>query len=1208
MKKMFVIIIVLCIVLLSSVEIYVQSDAFAAKIRPYIVEPLQEILGPGADIGFVKGNLLPPFLEVRNIVLPDERGNPVMTVRKVTVYINPLPLVFKKVRLPAITVLEPRVYAKRAPDGTLNLQPVAERIRENISRVKGGKPSGYSLLLRTITVKKGEIWFKDDGLSSQVSITDLDMTSRFNLASDKVAVTVRSSSIRLSAPAYPEIRGALKLSLEYNRGVIRLNPLELVSGDAFLNVHGEVGPLPDAVLDLEARLRSGPQTLGRIADIMKPKSKKKGPQIDASFTIRGRAADPQIEGKSRFSGLAYGGLTLQDATLTFQYRDHGLSVNGEKVRVVKGGVSETIDSLASSFAYRRGTLTIENFELKAGDFSADMRGTIDPARGFDTRMTARSSGEGRTLSFLTSLPVKGTINFEGQLTGAVNAPVVSGVLAAGPVTVRGIQFSEIRGGIDYREKRIRLSSIDIRRPSSHLMLEASVDFGGKEPFYTARLRAVQAEVESIVALFYKTLPLQITAKGDLSFEGTARDYTGNGYLSFDAGSAYGESFDRGAVTVSLGTGRISFPQIVLYKKEGIVKAAGWIGFDGTYSADLESRGIDLSEVDHLSGIPAAGSVELELRSTGSFTEPALAASLNLDNLSIRGVDVGRLHGEGEIRNRQLKVRAGISDENVQMTLNWLLRRPYSWTAEAKISADGVHPFRLLGKGDVSERIQLTTHGAVTLSGRGLSRASISGEAVFDHLGLIMGEYRIDNESPVDILIRDDRLVIKSLNLAGPGTRIAFTGTTKANADVDFTVHGRIELTLLRLLFPEVEHAAGSAEMKLTVKNDWGNPDIRGELRIQGGEIKIQDIPQKFAALNGTVTFAQGRVSTESLAGEMGGGTLGVSGWAQLSGTSLREFSVKTAVDNITVRYPEGLTSTLSGDLYYDGDVKLQTLSGDITIKRARYDKRVEWKTMLSEFGRGLYQKKKTAIGWIGDTQINVRFHGSENILLQNNLAKIPLDVDVFLRGTVNHPQLLGRLDARKGMVFFRKNDFKILHASIDFVDPNRMNPVLDIQGETQVREYLIRLAVTGTADRAAVTLISDPPLVDTDILSLLALGKKGSELKGKETNIGVGEAASFATGQFQDIFEKRARSLTGLDRFQVDPYVGKSDTSVPRVTVGKELVQNKLYVTYSSNVGASIPEQIFRIEYILDKHFSLVGERNDIGNTGADIKYRFEFK
>ena len=183
---------------------------------------------------------------------------------------------------------------------------------------------------------------------------------------------------------------------------------------------------------------------------------------------------------------------------------------------------------------------------------------------------------------------------------------------------------------------------------------------------------------------------------------------------------------------------------------------------------------------------------------------------------------------------------------------------------------------------------------------------------------------------------------------------------------------------------------------------------------------------------------------------------------------------------------------------------------------------------------------------------------------------------------------------------------------MDFVDPNRMNPVLDIQAETQVREYRIQLSVTGTADHAVVTFISEPSLVDSDILAMLALGKTGSELKGKEAGVGVGEATSFATGQFQDVIERNARTLTGLDRFQVDPYVGKSDMSVPRVTVGKELVQNKLVFTYSSNVGASSPEQNFRLEYFLNRHFSLVGEgleTEDNGkNIGADIKYRFEFK
>jgi translocation and assembly module TamB len=869
-----------------------------------------------------------------------------------------------------------------------------------------------------------------------------------------------------------------------------------------------------------------------------------------------------------------------------------------------------IDRIAASLGYRSGIFDVQEAEITAGDLTVRMQGEIDPARGFNAQLTAESSGEGRTVSFITSEPVGGRVNLNGRLAGALKAPGFEGTITAGPVTVRKIQFNDVQGNVAYQNKKITLSSVDIRRQSARYAFDGTMDMSAPSPVYSARLKVSQSDVVSIVELFYdQPLPLTLLASGELSFHGTARNYSGSGRLSLEAGSAYGESFTRGAVTALLSTGKIYFPQVVAYKRKGMARATGWIGFDGTYSADLESRNISLAAVDSLAGLPFDGDFKLELHSSGTFSAPAANASLEVEDVSVRGVTLGRMLAAADLRGGQLKITGGLSDDSVSLSLLWALRKPYAWTGEAKIRTGDINPLQLLGNREVSDRVNVIADGFVTAHGEGLNLSTLSGEAVFRKIGILIGEYRIDSEADAAAFdIAGGAVTVRSLRFAGPATKISISGSTKIPGDVDITVTGTANLPLLKLLFREVEHAAGTAEMKLTLRDEWSNPDVAGELHIRDGEVKIKDIPQKFTALSGTISFAQGRIVSESLAGGMGGGTLAVSGWAQLSGVALRNFSIKTSIDNVAVRYPEGLTSTLSGDLYYDGDDREQALSGDVVIKRARYDKRIEWKSMLVDLNRGLYQKKKTDIGWIGNTQLNVRFHGADNILFQNNLAKMPLDVDVFMRGTVNHPQVLGRIEARKGSVYFRKNDFKILHAAIDFVDPSRMNPVLDIQAETQVREYQIRLAVTGTAERAMITFISDPPLIDTDILSLLALGKKGSELIGKETTVGVGEAASFATGQFQDIFERRARSLTGLDRFQVDPYIGKSDTSVPRVTVGKELIQNKLFVTYSSNVGATIPEQSFRIEYILDKHFSLVGERNELGNIGGDIKYRFEFQ
>ena len=95
------------------------------------------------------------------------------------------------------------------------------------------------------------------------------------------------------------------------------------------------------------------------------------------------------------------------------------------------------------------------------------------------------------------------------------------------------------------------------------------------------------------------------------------------------------------------------------------------------------------------------------------------------------------------------------------------------------------------------------------------------------------------------------------------------------------------------------------------------------------------------------------------------------------------------------------------------------------------------------------------------------------------------------------------------------------------------------------RSGSIRLTLTLQApfDNFNLTLISDPPLSETDILALLTLGKTTEELAGTERMIGTTEAASFATGQVQDIIEEHVAEIMGFERFQVDPYYSSSKAS-----------------------------------------------------------------
>jgi hypothetical protein len=264
--------------------------------------------------------------------------------------------------------------------------------------------------------------------------------------------------------------------------------------------------------------------------------------MEATALIRGTISDPVIDGGIKVASVSFYGMLLREAALSFAYRNSAVSIKGEKWTLMKGETGLVIDDIDAAIGYRRGGIEISRFLVRADDLLVRLEGGTDPATGLDVRLSAESSGGGKTLSFLTALPIEGAVGVEGRISGAMTSPRFDGALSAGPVTVRGIPFSQVRGGMEFSGNKLTLSSVDIHEGSSRYVFDGAADFSGKEAFFTARLRVTRSDVVNIVALFYRHLPLRLSAEGELSFAGTARNYTGSGYLMLASGSAYGETF------------------------------------------------------------------------------------------------------------------------------------------------------------------------------------------------------------------------------------------------------------------------------------------------------------------------------------------------------------------------------------------------------------------------------------------------------------------------------------------------------------------------------------------------------------------------------------------------------------------------------------------------------------------------------------------
>ena len=100
---------------------------------------------------------------------------------------------------------------------------------------------------------------------------------------------------------------------------------------------------------------------------------------------------------------------------------------------------------------------------------------------------------------------------------------------------------------------------------------------------------------------------------------------------------------------------------------------------------------------------------------------------------------------------------------------------------------------------------------------------------------------------------------------------------------------------------------------------------------------------------------------------------------------------------------------------------------------------------------------------------DVRIVAPSTLRIENNQAQIVASTELNLRGTFDRPLLFGRADIERGDVRFEGRRYQVTRGSLDFTNPNRIQPFFDIEAETRVRvpgqTYRVTLRLTGTTDR-----------------------------------------------------------------------------------------------------------------------------------------------
>lgn len=889
-----------------------------------------------------------------------------------------------------------------------------------------------------------------------------------------------------------------------------------------------------------------------------------------------------------------------------------------------------IREIKGSFSLNDDILTLADTDAATGKSGLTVNGDIDiNASTLSLGVRARSEDlADLTVPFLHELTGSG--NFSGTITGKFDNPVISGISRLNAVSFEGYGIGNVSWNLEYRKDLLEVRELSTAadapaEKAATAVVKGNIRFNNaaglfdlNNPVYDLSLAVRDADFGRFIKLIYKK-PFSSHLEGSLNTDsmitGPGPMPSVNGFVQIN--NAKADKLEIGSVTGSFSyeNRNFLFKNATLTKFDSTVRAEGKITNDGHFNFKAIGSKVFLRDVVQvvpadfrLFGSPVRelsldGLLNIRAEGSGTMDAPDLELEGSIRGGKFRGMETGDGRLRASLKSKKLFLDAHLFNEKTILTGKASMEGNMPWTARLEVNP-GRYDF-VIGTllKDVPDDLLLNVKGIADMSG---DKDHFQLNAALNHLNITLYGYSFANDAAIRFNVRDRSLTFSPFTLRSGNTSFKVSGGMELAKEYDLAIEGGIALAPLKGLFKKIDTIRGDASFVFTVTGRWETPKVSGGVEIADGVFAVKDIPHRVSSINSYFYIDENRIVIEKFSGKVGGGDIDISGIAYLQKFKMKRFYINTAFNDLSVNISKDFSANFNGKILYQGTLESQTLSGEVNINRSRYRERVEWKTwLLKAKGR---EKPRGEVMAIEKAALNIRIYGLDNIAVDNNIARAALKVDLLLRGTVSHPVILGHVESKAGYVYFRNNEFRILNASADFSDTKRTNPVMEILAETSVKGYKIRMNLEGQLNRFNLSLVSDPPLEEMDIFSLLTVGKLGKELKGIESGISAGEATSFLTGKVQDVFEERVSSLIGFDRVEVDPYVSKTTGTVnPRVTLSKRLLGDNFYVTYSSVVG-STENNVLKVEYLIGRNISLIGIRDEKGSLGGDIKFRVEFK
>ena len=162
---------------------------------------------------------------------------------------------------------------------------------------------------------------------------------------------------------------------------------------------------------------------------------------------------------------------------------------------------------------------------------------------------------------------------------------------------------------------------------------------------------------------------------------------------------------------------------------------------------------------------------------------------------------------------------------------------------------------------------------------------------------------------------------------------------------------------------------------------------------------------------------------------------------------------------------EGLRAEADIDVGLDVEPGRPVINGTVTLVRGAYREQLSLTSgLLRALRAPRLRRCRRRPSPLDRLRLDVRIVTESDLLVDNNYGKLSASADLRLVGTATRPSLIGRTTLEEGgTIFFGTRRYRLQEGgSIDFANPNRIEPDLNITAVTACRDTEITLALTGT--------------------------------------------------------------------------------------------------------------------------------------------------